>query len=332
VTTVGDISQQMHLSRPILRESPLRCVSYGEVLGTMGLRWRYDELLPRAVDRSTETRRLRIGLTPHAPYTVDLPEYEQCVALSREQGLPLATHLAETPDEREFLERHSGLFRELSETSYQRSAPYVLDSSRSEAHASQILVLRAGKEPLDAWIRGVGAQFDRIVVRLSHIADESHYTGAAEMLTSEPALKWTAIVGTGRARLYAAPTIPTGLYRFGDSEHSGVLSLNFGVISRLTWLDDEGHEGFLNLEGGLMVIGLASSESTTGESLSQAAAVIGLGIGIPFANRSSVTEASINLHLWYEHDLSTSSSTVGGKPWSIIFGPSISIGNVGANL
>ena len=205
-------------------------------------------------------------------------------------------------------------------------------SSRSEAHASQTLVLRAGKEPLDAWIHGVGAQFDRIVVRLSHIADESHYKGAAEVLTSEPALNWTAIVGSGRARLYAAPTIPTGLYRFGDSQHSGVLSLNFGVISRLTWLDDEGHEGFLNLEGGVMVIGLAGSESTTGESLSQAAAVLGLGIGIPFANRSSVTEASINLHLWYEHDLSSSSSTAGGKPWSIIFGPSISIGNVGTNL
>jgi hypothetical protein len=202
-------------------------------------------------------------------------------------------------------------------------------SARSEAHASQTLVLRAGKEPLDAWLHGVSAPFDRIVVRLSHIADESHYTGAAEMLTSEPALKWTAIVGTGRARLYAAPTIPTGLYRFGDAEHSGVLSLNFGVISRLTWLDDEGHEGFLNLEFGLMVMGLAS-QSTTGQNLSQAGAVLGFGLGIPFANRSSVTEASINLHLWFERDLSTTSSS--GKPWSIIFGPSISIGNVGTNL
>jgi hypothetical protein len=204
-------------------------------------------------------------------------------------------------------------------------------TSRSDVHASQTLVLRAGKEPLDAWIHGVQAEFDRIVVRLSHIADESHYTGAAEMLTSEPALKWTAILGTGRARLYAAPTIPTGLYRFGDSQHSGVLSLNFGVISRLTWLDDEGHEGFLNLEFGLMVIGLAGSQSTTGQSLSEAGAVLGLGIGIPFANRSSVTEASINLHLWYEHDLSTPDSSK-GQPWSIIFGPSISIGNVGTNL
>jgi cytosine/adenosine deaminase-related metal-dependent hydrolase len=115
VTTVGDISQQMHLSRPVIAKSPLRCVSYGEVLGTMGLRWRYDELLPRAIDPSLAGERLVIGLTPHAPYTVDLPGYQQCAALSKERGLPLATHLAETPDEREFLERHTGLFRELWE-------------------------------------------------------------------------------------------------------------------------------------------------------------------------------------------------------------------------
>lgn len=204
-------------------------------------------------------------------------------------------------------------------------------SARSDAHAAQTLILRAGTEPLEAWIHGVQAQFDHIVVRLSHIADETHYAAAAEMLTTEPALKWSAVIGTGHARLYAAPTIPTGLYRFGDAKHSGLLSLNFGVISRLTWLDDEGHEGFLNLEFGLMVIGLAS-ESTSGQSLSQAGAVGGIGIGIPFANRSSITEAAINLHLWFERDLATPASSTAGKPWSIIFGPSISIGNVGANL
>ena len=205
-------------------------------------------------------------------------------------------------------------------------------TARSDAHASQTLILRAGNEPLEAWIHGVQAPFDHVVVRLSHIADETHYTAADEMLTSEPALKWSVIIGSGHARLYAAPTIPTGLYRFGDAHHSGLLSLNFGVISRLTWLDDEGHEGFLNLEFGVMVIGLAGSESTTGQSLSQAGAVAGLGIGIPFANRSSITEAAINLHLWLERDLATPATNDRGTPWSIIFGPSISIGNVGANL
>src|SRR5205823_6032319 len=62
VTCVGDISQQMHITRPALRNSPMRCVSYGEVLGLAGLQPRYDLLLPRAIDRSDEGTRLRIGL------------------------------------------------------------------------------------------------------------------------------------------------------------------------------------------------------------------------------------------------------------------------------
>ena len=211
----------------------------------------------------------------------------------------------------------------------------VLDSSgaaRGDARASQTLILRSGREPLEAWIHGIAQPFDRLVVRLSHVADENHYASAAEMLTTEPALKWTAIIGSGHARLYASPTIPTGLYRFGDADHTGLLSLNFGVISRLTWLDDEGHEGLLNLEGGVLVMGLANAESTTGQSLTQVGAVLGIGLGIPFANRSSITEAAINLHLWVEHDLATAASSHEGHPWALIFGPSISIGNVGTNL
>jgi hypothetical protein len=205
-------------------------------------------------------------------------------------------------------------------------------SVRSEAHVTQLLVMRAGPEPRLAWIHGVSAPFDRISVRLSHVADEAHYVGASELLTGGPALKWTAVLGTGHARLYGTTTIPTGLYRFGDAEHSGVLSLNFGVISRLTWLDEEGHEGFLGLEGGLMVIGLAGAESTTGKSLTQVGAVAGIGMSIPIANRSSAAEASINLHGWFERDIEAAGTDSSGKRWSIIFGPSISIGNIGANL
>src|SRR5205823_903849 len=75
VTTVGDISQDMQLTRPILRDSPLRAVSYGEVLGLGKLRARYEQLLPRAIDCADESEKLRIGISPHAPYTVDLPGY-----------------------------------------------------------------------------------------------------------------------------------------------------------------------------------------------------------------------------------------------------------------
>ena len=55
---------------------------------------------------------MRAGLTPHAPYTVDLPGYRKCLQLARERAMPLATHLAESSDERAFLESHAGPFRE----------------------------------------------------------------------------------------------------------------------------------------------------------------------------------------------------------------------------
>jgi cytosine/adenosine deaminase-related metal-dependent hydrolase len=113
ITTVGDISQQMQITRPILRAGPIRSISYGEVLGLAKLRPRYDELLPCTTDRSHASGHLRIGLTPHAPYTVDLPGYRQCIDLARTHNLPLATHLAETPHERDFLEHHGGELREL---------------------------------------------------------------------------------------------------------------------------------------------------------------------------------------------------------------------------
>jgi hypothetical protein len=101
----------------------------------------------------------------------------------------------------------------------------VVDSdggSRAEGHVSETIILRAGGDPIYAWIQGVKAPFDRVLVRLSHVADEAHYVGGAEIQAGAPEVKWTAILGTGHARLYATTAIPTGLYRFGDAQHSGV--------------------------------------------------------------------------------------------------------------
>jgi hypothetical protein len=132
--------------------------------------------------------------------------------------------------------------------------------------------------------------------------------------------------------LYATTAIPTGLYRFGDDEHSGVLSLNFGIVSRLTWLDSEGHEGLLGLEAGVMAFGLTNSKSTTGQPLTQIGAVTGLGLSVPISNRSSPAAAAINLHGWLEMDITADDEAQRDNRFAFIFGPSISIGNVGANL
>jgi hypothetical protein len=186
--------------------------------------------------------------------------------------------------------------------------------------------MRPGTVPLTAWIGGVASPFDRAVVSIAHAPDEAHYVDAAEMATGAPEVQWTILFGTSRARWYATTAIPTGLYRFGGDSGSGVLSLNFGIVSRLTWLDSEGHEGFLGLETGVMAIGLTNDKSQTGESLTQIGLVGGIGFAVPIANRSTPTQASINLHAWVEKGLT------GDQSVAIIVGPSISIGNVGANL
>ncbi|MDB5298576.1 MAG: Aminodeoxyfutalosine deaminase [Phycisphaerales bacterium] len=115
VTSVGDISRQCAITRPLLKGGPLRVVSFGEVQAMAQRRGLLEERLTAAVDAKDESDRLRIGVSPHAPYSVELEGYRRCLQVARERGLPLATHLAETPDEAAFLADHSGPFRELWE-------------------------------------------------------------------------------------------------------------------------------------------------------------------------------------------------------------------------
>jgi hypothetical protein len=200
-------------------------------------------------------------------------------------------------------------------------------SSRADGHLKDTLEIGPGPEPRQIWVPGVTTPFDRIVVRVAHDSGESHYVPGSELYASGPAVQWSVILGTGNLRLYATSAIPAGLYRFGDKDHSGLLSLNFAVISRLTWLTSDGKEGLIGLEGGVMVIGLANSVSSTGRSLTEVGVPLGLGLSIPIANRMQAAEASINLHGWIEFPISRDDHSP-----AFIFGPSISIGNVGANL
>ena len=81
-----------------------------------------------------------------------------------------------------------------------------------------------------------------------------------------------------------------------------------------------------------MGVGLANDVSTTGRSLTQVATVWGAGLSVPIANRSLATETSINLHVWAEYEVSRAleDNPNAGDPLGFVFGPSISIGNIGA--
>ena len=115
VTTVGDVTRNAPFSRPVLASSNLRAVSFGEIVGMAARRDALPLMLEAARHRRHESDRLTIGLEPHAPYSLDLIGYQQCVQTARQKAMPITTHLTETPHEAEFLSCHQGEFRRLWE-------------------------------------------------------------------------------------------------------------------------------------------------------------------------------------------------------------------------
>ncbi len=108
VTTVGDITRSPRWSRPILAASPLRCVSFGEVISVGNRRGLFHDRLATALEADHASERLRIGLSPHSPYNVEPDGLRQCAIVATERDLPLALHLAESSDEVAFTLSGSG--------------------------------------------------------------------------------------------------------------------------------------------------------------------------------------------------------------------------------
>lgn len=114
ITTIADTGDSGAVVRA-LAEYEGSGIVYHEVFGphpdqlaesVAGLRARLEELGALA------TGRVRLGVSPHAPYTVSGPLYGAAAALAREAALPLAVHVAESPAEQAFVVRREGPFAE----------------------------------------------------------------------------------------------------------------------------------------------------------------------------------------------------------------------------
>jgi 5-methylthioadenosine/S-adenosylhomocysteine deaminase len=102
ITTVGDCSFS-GAAAEAAAETGLRAIVYLEVFGRDASALdRFEELRERIEPALSD--RVRLGISPHAPYPCTLELYEACAAL----GLPTATHLAESVSERLYLLDGSG--------------------------------------------------------------------------------------------------------------------------------------------------------------------------------------------------------------------------------
>jgi cytosine/adenosine deaminase-related metal-dependent hydrolase len=89
----------------VLREVGLRGVSFVEVFGVgAGQRRAIDRLRRAVTEIPGDEAGVRLGVSPHAPYSCGPEVYRAAIALGR----PLATHLAETPEELRHLREGTG--------------------------------------------------------------------------------------------------------------------------------------------------------------------------------------------------------------------------------
>jgi len=110
ITTVGDCSFS-GAAATACADLGLRGTIYLEVFGSSDepIRERFEPMRERLADVPSDT--VRIGISPHAPYTCTTDLYRACAQL----GLPVATHLAESKAETEFLRTGTGSWESFAE-------------------------------------------------------------------------------------------------------------------------------------------------------------------------------------------------------------------------
>jgi cytosine/adenosine deaminase-related metal-dependent hydrolase len=109
-TTLGEIaSSDWFLSYE--GKPPLDMTVFFELIGLKATR--IEPALEQAREVLSATGAWRMGLSPHAPYTVHPELFAKLVALAIEKQAPLAFHLAESREELELLRSRSGPFLKL---------------------------------------------------------------------------------------------------------------------------------------------------------------------------------------------------------------------------
>ena len=106
ITTVGDCSFS-GAAATACAQLGLRGTIYLEVFGTDAQR--FQPMQERIADVLSDD--LRVGISPHAPYTCTIDLYREAAAFD----LPIATHLAESDDETEFLLTGKGAWESFAE-------------------------------------------------------------------------------------------------------------------------------------------------------------------------------------------------------------------------
>ena len=112
ITTYGDTCDSP-VALDAMVEAGVRGISYQEVFGPDPARCAESlaELQSRvAALRARETALVKVGVSPHAPYSVSDALFAAVAGYARQESLPIAVHIAESEAERELVEDGDGPF------------------------------------------------------------------------------------------------------------------------------------------------------------------------------------------------------------------------------
>jgi cytosine/adenosine deaminase-related metal-dependent hydrolase len=129
ITCVADASDSAMMSMQALRDVGLRGVVYQESFGPDPklVTESFEKLKAKVHElRVIESELVRVGVSPHAPYTVCRPQFELIAEFAQSERLPLMMHAAESEAEELFLREGCGPFAEgLALRSIEWNAPRV---------------------------------------------------------------------------------------------------------------------------------------------------------------------------------------------------------------
>lgn len=129
ITCVGDASYAGMMSMMALRDVGLRGVVYQESFGpdARHAKENFEELQSKVDQmRTLQNEFTRVGVSPHAPYTVCGAQLELIAEYASTDGVPLMMHAAESAAEEQFVREGCGAFAEgLARRSIEWIAPGV---------------------------------------------------------------------------------------------------------------------------------------------------------------------------------------------------------------
>jgi 5-methylthioadenosine/S-adenosylhomocysteine deaminase len=119
VTCFGDIGRMGHAGVHALKTVGLRGIVFQETEFSPDNRTANDDFLKLATNfeelKSEETDLVKVGLSPHAPYTVSSQLFELIAQYAILNRVPLTIHAAESADEHELLSQGTGFFEGIYE-------------------------------------------------------------------------------------------------------------------------------------------------------------------------------------------------------------------------